>query len=217
MEPEPPNTTAGVGEAANPGGMIEQIKKDYREAPSIYVLHLVGVSVGIASLVLEVTAPIIHGLSTGTGISTPVGPPYVPKPGLAGLDFVVKMCALVLVQWTIGRVQTTIDMQLGRYAEGRHGSLFFLTTLLLSLIAAWLSVLNIVWIYDSSGVSSWTNGQPNGHAFMVLLAIATSLVVHIFVLNTEYEKAGVDDLKTLGRILIWIVAFLAAGIAVWTT
>jgi hypothetical protein len=190
-------------------GVIQQIKKEYHDTPTMFLMHLFGIGLGIAGLLFEIAAPALHGWN-GVELSPSISPPARVKVG--GLDFVMKISALMIVQWAVSRIHLFVQTSLASLG----GPLASIAGVIACLFAAWLAIVNICWITIPAGKSPWTI-EPTGTTGMVIIGLLISFALYIAVVPVQFEKRHNSMDAALAWSVAYAVSFFAVAIAVWTS
>jgi hypothetical protein len=196
--------------------MFEQLKKEYRDAPITFRMHVAGLVMHVIGT-LAVIYEVASSLSLIPGpvrVEAPHGPPTVLH--LFGIRSIIKICALLFIQWTIAKAQAWLQAMLVK--SQKRGPLLYLVVATISILAAWLTIVNLNWIFFSEGL--WTMIENKRHAELSIGAIATILAigVHIavFVSHTDSVEADKDFEERmtfgyvtyfLGLVFVLIAAF----------
>jgi hypothetical protein len=195
------NLTSGPSSAGR--RLRDQVKKDFDENRTIFILHVVGIALGVVGLAFEIASPALHAWHAAP---IPTGDLTPPLPKVLGLNFVLKICALLLVQWTIARVQAAVQITL----SGGDGSFWVIAGILVSLIAAWLSIINVQWIGNadrSAAVISSAN-------MMALLCWIIALLMSILLVISEFSD---PDIAGYGVVWVgsYVICFIIISIVAW--
>jgi cytochrome bd-type quinol oxidase subunit 2 len=158
--------------------MFEQIKKDYNENRTFFWMHLAGV----AGLIFEVTTFLIfHG---SVSVEVPSGSPT--KISLLGALVVIKLCALLFIQWIIATGQARIQTE----AAKSSASLAIIVSIVVALIAAWLTVVNLHWMFFPDGFEAMRQKDKNVEIIIGFIASLVAIVIHVFVLISTFDTAA---------------------------
>ena len=198
-----PNPDPGRASA----GLFELGRRAYHHDKINFLLHLLGIGIGILAVAIEIAAPALHEMRAVALIPS-VGVPAPPHFQMAGLDFILKICALMFIQWAIARVHLFIQTAL----SNREGAFWIIVGIVVCLFVAWVSIINIGWLTIPPGAT--LGPRITGTHVMVGLGIAISWIVHASVFGPGMEKLDGD----LGRAVIWlgtyVVIFVVLGVVI---
>jgi len=164
--------------------MFEQIKKEYKETPAQFTMHLIGT----AAVIFEIVTFLLHG---GIRVESPpeTSPTVV---NLLGIRVVLKLCAVLFIQWIIAKGQAWAQIGVTKSST----PLSYIVLFVIALLAAWLTLVNLHWMFFPSGLPF---ASPMSFSILVgLIAAILAIALHVFVLVTEFDLAAEANAGTAG-------------------
>lgn len=161
-------------------GIFQQVKKEFEEGPIAFSMHVIGT----LAVIYEVASSLIRGdVRVAGDTQAPTAIDF--------LEFgtVLKICALLVVQFILVKGQVIVQSRVDQSPTARSVVLISVT----GLIAAWLTVVNVHWMFLSPGIDWMSAHAQAGAVFVGLIVGGVAAFMHLMMLLLEIEskaKAG---------------------------
>ena len=140
--------------AENRRGIFGHVRKEFDEAPLAFSMHVIGT----LAVIYEIASSLIHG---DARIEGKVQAPVID---FLGLDTVIKVCALLFIQFILAKGQVFVQSRVDPIPTTRSVALVVGA----GFVAAWLTVVNVHWMFFSQTID-WM--QVDGQAASILLGM----------------------------------------------
>lgn len=165
--------------------MLKQIRKEFNETPAQFSMGLLGA----LAVIYQIASSLFQGSFQVDA------PPEIPTTvRLLGIGVVVKLAALLFIQWTIAQAQAWVHVKLALYKE----TIAILAIIVVSLCAAWLTAINLNWLFLHSTLKAMIESGQIAQILICGIAIIAAVGTHMFVLIAKFDAAEAALAKTPG-------------------